>query len=108
MTRTVGAHMIGPDKAEFTIWAPLLDQLKLHITQPKEQMIDLKKDDQGYWTAIVDEVKEGARYLYSIGEESQWPDPASFYQPDDIFKASAVVDHKCYPWRVQDWKGFAL
>jgi maltooligosyltrehalose trehalohydrolase len=33
------------------------------------------------------------------------PDPASHYQPDDVFGPSEVIDHGRYEWRTREWRG---
>ena len=33
------------------------------------------------------------------------PDPASRFQPDDVFGPSEVIDHASYSWRASDWRG---
>jgi maltooligosyltrehalose trehalohydrolase len=33
------------------------------------------------------------------------PDPASRFQPEDVFGPSEVIDPRAYRWRVRDWKG---
>ena len=33
------------------------------------------------------------------------PDPASAFQPEDVFGPSEVIDHSSYRWRASDWRG---
>ncbi len=33
------------------------------------------------------------------------PDPASAFQPEDVFGPSEVIDHASYRWRAADWRG---
>ncbi len=33
------------------------------------------------------------------------PDPASTFQPEDVFGPSEVVDHAAFAWRASDWRG---
>ena len=33
------------------------------------------------------------------------PDPASAFQPDDVFGPSEVIDHDAFAWRARDWRG---
>ena len=33
------------------------------------------------------------------------PDPASAFQPEDVFGPSEVIDHAAYRWRAADWRG---
>ena len=50
-------------------------------------------------------MKAGARYKFRIDDEIDVPDPASAFQPDDVFGPSEVIDHEAYPWRAADWRG---
>ena len=50
-------------------------------------------------------LRPGARYKFRIDGEIDVPDPASAFQPDDVFGASEVIDHTSYTWRARDWRG---
>ena len=40
--------------------------------------------------------KAGTRYKFRIDDEIDVPDPASAFQPDDVFGPSEVIDHASY------------
>ena len=50
-------------------------------------------------------VKAGTRYKFRIDDEIDVPDPASAFQPEDVFGPSEVIDHASYRWRAADWRG---
>jgi maltooligosyltrehalose trehalohydrolase len=50
-------------------------------------------------------VKAGARYKFRIDDDIDVPDPASDFQPEDVFGPSEVIDHAAYPWRASTWRG---
>ncbi len=102
--RDVGAHYIGQEQCEFVVWAPLLNELSLHIITQPQRIIPLVKDEQGYWSAQVSDIPAGTRYFYRIKEDSDLPDPASHYQPEGVFGASCIVDHSAFKWSDRDWK----
>ena len=47
----------------------------------------------------------GTRYKFRIDGEIDVPDPASRFQPDDVFGPSEVIDHGAYAWQASDWRG---
>ena len=51
------------------------------------------------------EAGPGTRYRFRIDDEIEIADPASHFQPDDVFGVSEVIDHDRYVWRATDWKG---
>ena len=52
----------------------------------------------------------GTRYLYQLDGQKEWPDPASFFQPDGVHKPSQVVDHRdsAFNWEDGCWRGVEL
>jgi malto-oligosyltrehalose trehalohydrolase len=61
--------------------------------------------DDGWFTADVAGVKAGARYRFRIDGEIEVPDPASAFQPEDVFGPSELIDHGSFAWRAGDWRG---
>jgi maltooligosyltrehalose trehalohydrolase len=49
-------------------------------------------DGDGYFTATVEGIRAGARYLYRFPDGRERPDPASLGQPDGVHGPSEVVD----------------
>jgi maltooligosyltrehalose trehalohydrolase len=48
-----------------------------------------------------------SRYVYTINNAEDYPDPASSYQPDGVHSASCVVDHHTFKWNDNKWKGIS-
>lgn len=88
----------------FSVWAPLKEQLLLHIVTPEEQVLPMAKDKAGYFT-ITENVAPGTRYYFQPEEGKDIPDPASHSQPEGVHGASEVVDHTAFVWEDADWKG---
>jgi maltooligosyltrehalose trehalohydrolase len=51
---------------------------------------------------------DDCRYFFKPDGEKDYPDPASFYQPEGVHGPSQVVNHSLYQWNDQEWKGLPL
>ncbi|MGC1196886.1 MAG: alpha-amylase family glycosyl hydrolase, partial [Geitlerinemataceae cyanobacterium] len=104
----IGATYLGNDRCEFTVWAPLLQDVAVQITAPKPQLIPLKKEARGYWKVIAENIAPGSLYTYQLEGSTNRPDPASYYQPQGVHNPSQVVDQGSFSWSDADWKGISL
>ncbi|HEY9877348.1 MAG TPA: malto-oligosyltrehalose trehalohydrolase [Leptolyngbyaceae cyanobacterium] len=104
----IGAQYQGNNQCEFRVWAPLRQQVDLEIEGPEARLIPLQKDEEGYWSALVDNVPPGTLYRYRLDGELVRPDPASQSQPDDVHGPSEVVDHTAHAWQDDQWQGVPL
>lgn len=100
----VGAWYLGDDRCEFTVWCP---RSKSVILELEDRSVELQPQDDGYWSAIVSDVKPGTQYKYRLGTGASYPDPASQFQPFGVHEASAVVDHS-FEWHDSQWQGVNL
>ena len=98
--RQFGARLTA-EGASFRLWAPAARRvdLLLEISHP------LKRGEDGWFAADVAGVKAGDHYRFQIDNEIDIPDPASAFQPDDVFGPSELIDHSAYRWRASDWRG---
>jgi len=85
----------------FRLWAPAAQRVDVMLEQPHAMV----RGEDGWFTADTAGVKAGARYKFRIDDEIDVPDPASAFQPDDVFGPSEVINHAAYPWRATDWRG---
>ena len=85
----------------FRLWAPAAKRVEVMLEQPHA----MKRGEGGWFTADIAGVKAGARYKFRIDDEIDVPDPASAFQPDDVFGPSEVIDHEAYRWRATNWRG---
>jgi len=107
----LGSHYIGDRQCQFTLWAPLINQVALHIVAPTEQLIPLQYND-GYWQGTV-EVDPGSLYFYQLDGDPggmceaarDCADPASQFQPQGVHGPSAVIDHSAFAWTDENWAG---
>jgi maltooligosyltrehalose trehalohydrolase len=59
----------------------------------------------GGWYQIASAAAHaGTRYKFRVDDDVEVPDPASAFQPEDVFGPSEVIDHG-YPWQQADWRG---
>jgi maltooligosyltrehalose trehalohydrolase len=85
----------------FRLWAPAAKRVDVMLDQPHP----MTRGEDGWFAADIAGVKAGARYKFRIDDDIDVPDPASGFQPDDVFGPSEVIDHGAYAWRAADWRG---
>ncbi|HEY3790988.1 MAG TPA: malto-oligosyltrehalose trehalohydrolase [Bradyrhizobium sp.] len=95
-----GARLTA-DGASFRLWAPAAKRVDLLLHKPHP----LCHDDDGWFSADIAGVEAGTRYEFRIDDEVDVPDPASAFQPEDVFGPSEVIDHAAYRWRAENWRG---
>jgi malto-oligosyltrehalose trehalohydrolase len=101
----MNARQFGPrlttDGTSFRLWAPAATHVDLLLEKP----YPLHRRGDGWFSADLAGVAAGARYRFRIDGEVDVPDPASAFQPDDVFGASEVIDPATYAWRARNWRG---
>src|SRR3954464_6715547 len=85
----------------FRLWAPAAKRVDVMLDKPHA----MKHGEDGWFSADIAGGKAGARYKFRIDDEIDVPDPASAFQPDDVFGPSEVMDHDAFAWRGSDWGG---
>ncbi|WP_346657630.1 malto-oligosyltrehalose trehalohydrolase [Bradyrhizobium sp. 149] len=74
----------------FNLWAPTAQSVELlEAGRPPQRMIG---DDDGWYQWLSPTAHVGTRYQFRINEDLVVPDPASFFQPDDVGAPSEVID----------------
>jgi len=100
------APRFGPRRSargvSFRLWAPAARKVSLLLDRPHAMT---RKD--GWFELEVAQAGAGTRYRFRIDDEIEIADPASHFQPDDVFGASEVIDHNSYDWQAKDWKGLS-
>ncbi|MBN2009964.1 malto-oligosyltrehalose trehalohydrolase [candidate division KSB1 bacterium] len=97
----IGAHYQNDDTCKFVVWAPFKKQVSVRIDN--QAPISMRMDEQGYWSVAVDDVCPGSEYIFLLDQQTERPDPASFFQPRGVHNPSAVVDHSFYKWHDSAW-----
>ena len=74
----------------FNLWAPTAGSVELlEADRPPQRMT---RDDDGWYQLLSPTAHAGTRYHFRINGDLVVPDPASFFQPDDVGATSQVVD----------------
>jgi maltooligosyltrehalose trehalohydrolase len=103
----IGSRYLGDRQCAFTVWAPKLKQVAVHLVAPEDKVVPLQQDEQGYWRGQV-EAEPGALYFYQLDGETDRPDPASHCQPQGVHGPSQIVDHNSFTWMDRDWQNRPL
>jgi maltooligosyltrehalose trehalohydrolase len=69
------------------------------------RIVALEREDDGFFSGVITDVRTGDRYWYRLDRERLRPDPVSRFQPDGPHGASAFVDPLAFTWRDAHWKG---
>jgi maltooligosyltrehalose trehalohydrolase len=104
----VGAAYLGEQWWEFTVWAPLRQQVEVDIVAPEAKTVAMQPIDYGYWRTTVSDLSAEARYCYRLDGKESYPDPASHFQPEGVHAPSQVVHHAAFNWTDGDWSGIPL
>ena len=102
-----GAHFgaeIIPGGVRFRLWAPAARSVDLILDRGRVE-IPLSADPAGFWETVSSGAGAGTRYRYRIDGRLLVPDPASRFQPDDVFGESEVIDPSAYAWSDAAWRG---
>jgi maltooligosyltrehalose trehalohydrolase len=86
----------------FRLWAPAAKRVDLVL---EKKPLAMRRSNGGWYSLDVAQAGAGARYRFRIDDEIDVPDPASGFQPEDVFGPSEVIDQGAFAWRAQDWRG---
>ena len=101
----IGAE-VTPDGTHFRVWAPRCSRVE--VVLESTQATELKPEDNGYFSGLIQSARAGALYRFRLGDDSAlYPDPASRFQPDGPFGPSQVVDPSAFAWTDHAWRGVA-
>lgn len=103
----LGATYLGGGRCRFRVWAPLSEEVSMHIISPPARLIPLEPSEWGYHDRILDDVPQGMLYQYRLDGKTERPDPASRFQPHGVHGPSQVVSSQ-FPWDDDCWCGFLL
>ncbi|WP_244547375.1 malto-oligosyltrehalose trehalohydrolase [Bradyrhizobium sp. Gha] len=74
----------------FNLWAPTARSVELlEADRPPRRM---PRDSEGWYQLLSPTAHAGTRYQFRINGDLVVPDPASFFQPDDVGAPSEVID----------------
>ncbi|HEU0020151.1 MAG TPA: malto-oligosyltrehalose trehalohydrolase, partial [Dehalococcoidia bacterium] len=102
-----GAACLGDGRGRFRVWAPLAQQVEVHIVSPGERWETLVRDESGYHAETLEGVSPDTRYWYRLDGAIERPDPASRFQPEGVHGPSQVTGPD-FPWNDHHWPGVLL
>ncbi|WP_214403625.1 malto-oligosyltrehalose trehalohydrolase [Pseudonocardia lacus] len=95
-----------PRVADFAVWAPLHDRVRVLVDGTAHPM---SPDGTGWWRTDVAGAQPGAAYAFLLGDdETPLPDPRSRWQPSGVHGASRLYDGDWHIWTDQAWTGRQL
>jgi len=106
-TRRLGVNFNNEGLAEVNLWAPKAKTVEL-LLKDNGHKISLNRDEKGYWYTLTDNIKPGAKYMFTLDAEKDRPDPASLAQQDTVHGASVAVDLNSFKWDDEGWQNIAL
>jgi maltooligosyltrehalose trehalohydrolase len=89
------------DGVTFRLWAPAAKRVDVML----DRAHPMQPQPEGWYEARISGARAGALYKYRIDNEYEVPDPASHYQPQDVFGPSEVINHGQFMWRANEWRG---
>ena len=101
MSRHRFGARVTADGVSFRLWAPAAQRVDVLLDPP----LPMRRDNDGWFSLDIAGMSAGTRYRFRIDGEIDVPDPASGFQPEDVFGPSEVIDHANYQWRTADWRG---
>jgi malto-oligosyltrehalose trehalohydrolase len=91
---------LGPDGVTFRLWAPAAHRVDLMLDRPHP----MPRGANGWYELDIRGTTAGTLYKFRIDGELEVPDPASAFQPRDVFGPSEVIAHD-FAWRAAAWRG---
>src|SRR5215467_7808709 len=93
--------LLTPTGVTFRLWAPAAKTVELML----DSAYSMRARPDGWYELTIDGAGPYTFYKFRIDGEADVPDPASHFQPLDVFGPSVVVEHDAYDWQVPDWRG---
>jgi len=106
-TPRLGATRQAGGDVQFAVWAPFHERIALHLFDPDDRVVEMRRHDHGEHVAVVDDVPDGARYRYRLADGRELADPASRHQPEGVAGPSAVVSPDV-GWSDGGWTGIEV
>jgi maltooligosyltrehalose trehalohydrolase len=85
----------------FRLWAPAAKRVDVML----DRLHPMQAQAQGWYEVTIPGARAGTLYKYRIDGELEVPDPASHFQPQDVFGPSEVIDHNRFEWQTHEWRG---
>lgn len=100
-----GAEVLSDGSVRFRLWAPNATTVNLCLENGHSGSYPLLPLENGWFERIAPEAKAGSLYRFEIDHDTEVPDPASRFQPDNVNGPSEVIDPGSFSWEDEDWRG---
>ncbi len=108
-TLDLGAGVVEKNKVRFKVWAPRCSAVDVKIFgNGNPRVCPLAPAADHYFSAVVDNVRPGTRYVYVLDGTKERPDPVSRFQPEGVHGPSEIVDPDDFSWQDRRWQGRGL
>jgi maltooligosyltrehalose trehalohydrolase len=97
--RRLGATPLSDGRVEFRAWAPAATSVSVRIHGRDHELTDA---GFGVREAIVEQAAHGDDYVFVL-DGTEFPDPASRWQPEGLRGPSRVVDPGTFAWTDLGW-----
>jgi maltooligosyltrehalose trehalohydrolase len=107
----VGAEFSSGKGVSFRVWAPAVSAVRLFLEDGPgaPQHLDLRNEQNGYFSLCSDSAAPGTHYRFELGDDSKRvPDPISRFQPNGPHGVSVVIDPLAFPWTDSAFPGVQL
>jgi maltooligosyltrehalose trehalohydrolase len=104
----LGANFDSDKNLSFKVWAPKCKEITVIFQEEQKRTLNLKKDESGYFTGNLSNVKPGALYKYLVDNKECFPDPVSRFLPEGLKGPTMVIDPTNYQWNDQNWSGIKI
>src|SRR5258708_36641255 len=85
----------------FRLWAPAAKRVEVML----DRAYPMQRQAQGWYQATIPHARAGTLYKYRIDGELEVPDPASHFQPQDVFGPSKGIHPDQFEWRMHEFRG---
>ena len=89
------------DGVTFRLWAPAAKRVEVLL----DRAHPMQAQAAGWHELTMAGIGDRTLYKYRIDGALEVPDPASHFQPQDVFGPSEVIDHEQFHWRTDAWRG---
>jgi len=108
----IGAEIVtgqdGGRAVDFRLWAPACKsvQILLEGGPGSPDRVEMAPEPDGYFSARSESGGAGTCYRFLLnGEDKEFPDPASRFQPEGPHGTSEVIDPLPFQWTDREWRG---
>jgi maltooligosyltrehalose trehalohydrolase len=99
-----GAEVIAGTGVHVRVWAPHRKQIEV-VRADEGARWPLEREEDGYWSALIGELRTGDRYWFCLDGNQLRPDPCSRFQPEGPHGPSQIVDPTAFGWTDAAWRG---